>query len=95
MEDSSQKANRLWILTEVYYPEEISTGYYLTSIAEGLAAGRTVKVITGQPKHMSRGQRAATRETRNGVEIFRSWGTTLDKNVLPFRLINMMTIGKQ
>src|SRR5688500_10407873 len=22
--------NTLWILTEVYYPEEISTGYYLT-----------------------------------------------------------------
>jgi glycosyltransferase involved in cell wall biosynthesis len=83
----------LWILTEVYYPEEISTGYYLTAIAETLAAGRRVKVITGQPKHMSRGQRAPKREIRNGVEILRSWGTTLDKNVFVFRLINMFTIG--
>ena len=62
--------NTLWVLTEVYYPEEISTGYYLTEIAEGIAANRDVKVITGQPKHMSRGMRAPKRETRNGVEIF-------------------------
>ncbi len=85
--------NTLWVLTEVYYPEDISTGYYLTSIAEGIAKRRRVKVITGQPKHMSRGQRAPKHETRNNVEIFRSWGTTLDKNVLAFRLLNMLTIG--
>ncbi len=83
----------LWILTEVYYPEEISTGYYLTSIAEGLAKVNKVKVLTGQPKHMSRGLRAPSREIRNGVDIYRAWGTTLDKNVLLFRLINMFTIG--
>lgn len=91
--DIQPQKNTLWVLTEVYYPEEISTGYYLTSIAEGIAASRNVKVITGQPKHMSRGMRAAKRETRNGVEIFRSWGTTLDKNVMAFRLFNMLTIG--
>lgn len=85
--------NTLWILTEVYYPEEISTGYYLTEIAEGLAKQRDVKVITGQPKHMSRGQRADKHEWRNDVEIFRASGTTLDKNVFLFRLFNMLTIG--
>jgi len=77
----------------VYYPEDISTGYYLTSVAEGIATNREVKVITGQPKHMSRGMRAPKREVRNGVEIFRVWGTTLDKNVMAFRLTNMLTIG--
>jgi len=90
---NAQPPTTLWILTEVYYPEEISTGFYLTAIAEGLAANRTVKVLTGQPKHMSRGQRAAKTEVRNGVEIIRAWGTTLDKNVMLYRLINMFTIG--
>lgn len=85
--------NTLWILSEVYYPEDISTGFYITSIAEGLAATRTVKVLTGQPKHMSRGQRAPKNEVRNNVEITRAWGTTLDKNVMLYRLINMLTIG--
>src|SRR6478672_9480134 len=82
---------RLWVITEVYYPEMISTGYYLTSIAEGLAGERTVKVITGQPKHMSRGEKAPSREIVNGVEIFRAAATTFDKNVFALRLVNMLT----
>ena len=89
----SETSDSLWILTEVYYPEEISTGYYMTSIAEGIAAERKVTVITGQPKHMSRGLRAPKHEIRSGVEIIRTRGTTLNKNVLLFRLINMLTIG--
>lgn len=84
---------RLWILTEVYYPEEISTGYYLTSIAEGLAEDFDVKVLCGQPKHMSRGVTAPKIEIRNGVEIYRASATTLDKNVVIYRLFNMFTIG--
>jgi glycosyltransferase involved in cell wall biosynthesis len=84
---------RLWILTEVYHPEEISTGYYLTSIAEGLTDDFDVKVLTGQPKHMSRGLTAPKREVRNGVEIYRASATTLDKNVMLYRLLNMFTIG--
>jgi len=90
---NSDHKNILWIISEVYYPEEISTGYYLTAIAEGLAMHRSVSVLTGQPKHMARGQRAPKRELRNGVDIFRVWSTTLDKNVLVFRLFNMLTIG--
>lgn len=84
---------RMWLVSEVYYPEEISTGYYLTTIAEGLTDSFDVKVLTGQPKHMARGVRAAEHEFRNGVEIFRTVGTTLDKNVFLFRLFNMLTIG--
>jgi hypothetical protein len=30
-------------VSELYYPEETSTGYYLTRIAEGLAEHRDVK----------------------------------------------------
>ena len=90
---SETQRKRLWILTEVYYPEEISTGYYLTSIAEGLAEDFDVKVLCGQPKHMSRGMRAPKSEIRNGVEIYRAAATTLDKNVMLYRLINMFTIG--
>ena len=88
-----ENSRRLWILSEVYYPEEISTGYYLTSIAEGLTGEFDVKVLTGQPKHMARGLRAPKREVRNGVDIYRASATTLDKNVMLYRLFNMFTIG--
>lgn len=84
---------RLWVVTEIYYPEEISTGYYLTSIAEGLVRNCEVKVICGQPNYASRGMRAAKHEVRNGVEVFRVASTTLDKNVILYRLLNMITLS--
>ncbi len=90
---TSADKKTLWVVSELYYPEMTSTGYYLTSIAEGLARDRTVRVLTGQPTYAARGQRAPKKEIRHGVEISRAWGTTFDKNVLPFRLINMFTIA--
>ena len=83
----------LWVVSELYYPEETSTGYYLTKIAEGLAADFDVKVICGQPNYSAKGIRAAKREIHKNVEIFRSFGTTLNKNVIPFRLINMLSLS--
>jgi colanic acid biosynthesis glycosyl transferase WcaI len=92
---SSKPENRrtLWVVTELYYPEETSTGYYLTRIAEGLTADFEVKVLCGQPNYSARGTKAPKKETHKGVEIFRAAGTTFDKNVILFRLINMLTLG--
>ena len=83
----------LWVVTELYYPEETSTGYYLTRIAEGLTDEYEVKVLCGQPNYSARGVRAAKREIHKRVEIFRSFGTTLDKNIIIFRLLNMLTLS--
>jgi colanic acid biosynthesis glycosyl transferase WcaI len=84
---------RLWVVSELYYPEETSTGYYLTRIAEGLADDFDVKVLCGQPNYSARGLVAPRREIHKNVEIFRAAGTTLDKNVIAFRLVNMITLG--
>ncbi|MGI8813673.1 MAG: glycosyltransferase family 4 protein, partial [Pyrinomonadaceae bacterium] len=84
---------RLWVLTEPYYPEETSTGYYLTRIAEGLAEDIPVSVICGQPNYSARGHIAPPRETHKNVDIYRAGGTRLDKNVIVFRLVNMLTNG--
>ena len=90
---ATAKRGRLWVISELYYPEETSTGYYLTRIAEGLADDFDVKVLCGQPTYSARGIVAPKHEIHNGVEIFRASGTTLDKNVIPFRLANMITLG--
>ena len=87
------KKKNLWVVTELYYPEETSTGYYLTKIAEGLTDDFNVKVLCGQPNYSGRGIRTAKREIHKKVEIFRALGTTLDKNVLLFRLVNMLTLS--
>jgi len=83
----------LWVVTELYYPEETSTGYYLTRIAEGLTEDFNVKVLCGQPNYSGRGIRAPKKETHKNVRIFRAFGTTLDKNVIFFRLVNMLTLS--
>lgn len=87
------KNERLWVVTELYYPEMTSTGYYLTCIAEGLASDFDVKVLCGQPNYSARGVSAPAHEIYHKVEIFRCLGTRLDKNVIPFRLINMLTLS--
>ena len=83
----------LWIVTELYYPEETSTGHFLTKIAEGLAQTGEVSVLCSQPTYSQRGIKAPKNEIHNGVQIYRCWGGRLNKDVLPFRIINFFTIS--
>lgn len=84
---------RIWLVSELYYPEETSTGYYITKIAEGLADRFETHVLCGQPTYSARGLRAPRKEVHKGVHIERCAGTTLDKNVLLFRLVNIITLS--
>lgn len=84
---------RIWIISELYYPEDTSTGYFMTGIAEGLARRYSVNVLCSQPTYSERGIRAPAAEKRNGVNIRRCSATTLDKNIVPFRIINLLTIS--
>src|SRR5690606_13531445 len=90
---ATERSETLWVVSELYYPEETSTGYYMTKIAEGLAEERSVKAICSQPTYSKRGSKAPRQEMHNGVEIFRVWSTTFDKNVIPLRVVNMLTFG--
>ncbi|MFM9977241.1 MAG: glycosyltransferase family 4 protein [Sphingomonadaceae bacterium] len=83
---------RLWIVSELYYPEQTSTGYFLTRIAEGLADDFDVQVVCGQPSYSERGVRAVRRETRNGTTIHRLASTHFDKDRLLLRLINAVSL---
>jgi colanic acid biosynthesis glycosyl transferase WcaI len=85
--------HRLWIMSELYFPEETSTGYVMTKLAEALAADFPVSVLCGQPTYSARGTLAPPRETRNDVEITRCSGLKLDKDVLWRRLANMATLS--
>ena len=67
---------RVWMISELYYPEETSTGHVLTKIAEGLADRYSVLALCSQPTYSSRGRRAPARETYKGVDIERVWGSS-------------------
>jgi glycosyltransferase involved in cell wall biosynthesis len=83
---------RLWVVSELYYPEQTSTGYFLTKIAEGLAADFDVQAICGQPSYSERGIKAPSFERHNNVDIHRMKATHFDKDKLLFRLINVVTM---
>ena len=90
---SSDTRNRLWIVSELYFPEETSTGYYMTRIAEGLAGESEVHAVSGYPNYLYKRSKAAAFETRNGVSIHRLRSTRLDKNSIPKKALNMLTFG--
>jgi colanic acid biosynthesis glycosyl transferase WcaI len=84
---------RLWLVCELYFPEVNATGHYATQIGSGLAGEFDVNVICAQPNYLSKGIKAPARDVHEGADIYRVWSTTLNKNVLLFRLINMFTVG--
>lgn len=83
----------IWVLSELYFPEQTVPAPILTSLSEGLASRARVCVVCSQPTYAARGVRAATREVCNGVEIHRVVSTTFDKDVLAWRCINFITIS--
>lgn len=86
------KSSRLWVVSELYYPEQTSTGYFLTHIAEGLGRSMPVSVVCGQPTYSEHGVRAPAREERNGVDIHRVPATHFGKDRLLLRAINILTL---
>lgn len=95
MSKRSPLHSRIWVVSELYYPEDTSTGYYLTKIAEGLAerSQSTVHVLCGRPSYARRGQKVPTTEIHEGVSIRRCFGTTWNKDRLLLRLVNLITLS--
>ena len=91
--DTPRAGGTVWILSELYHPEETSTGWIMTGIAEGLAVRFDVKVLCAQPTYSARGIRASATEVRHGVEIRRCASTTLDKNRLVPRALNAVSLS--
>lgn len=85
-------AARIWVISELYAPEDDATGYYLTGIAEGLAKRADLSVICVQPTYSKRGRLAPKTETLKGVKVRRCWSTRFDKNNLALRLVNIFTV---
>jgi len=84
---------KIWIVSEIFYPEETSTGFIVTKIAEQLAQTNEVNVICGHPNYDERGTTVQKHEIYEGIEIWRCFATNLNKDVILFRIINLLTIS--
>ncbi|MDD2582671.1 MAG: glycosyltransferase family 4 protein [Desulfuromonadaceae bacterium] len=82
----------IFLVSELYYPEETSTGYILTKIAEGLAETFPVQVVTGPPDYS--GLKASSKsEIRNRVRIERVGGLNLNKNKIASRVVRSIALS--
>lgn len=81
------------MISEVYYPEDTGTGYYVTGVSQGLAWLFDVRVLCSQPTYAARGTVAPWTEIYRGVHIERCRATTFNKDVLILRLVNVLTIS--
>lgn len=81
-------------ISELYYPEETSTGFFVTGIAEGLAQSDELHVsaLCAQPTYSKKGVSAAKREVHHGVSIRRLSAPAGDKNKLFGRLWNIFSL---
>lgn len=86
---------RVIIISELYYPEQNATGYFLTGIAEALALDREskVSVLCAQPSYNQRTKKSPKHEFRHGVQIRRCPTTTLDPHTRCGRLCNFLTVS--
>lgn len=88
---NSRDLTRLYVLTEMYSPEQTSTGYLLTKTAEGLATSFKTVVVTGPATNFLSPVAAPSCEMLNEVKIHRCWGASFGKDRILGRLVNMVT----
>lgn len=83
---------RVWIVSELYYPEETSTGYLLTHIAQEIGRQYDAAVLTVRPTYTARGIEVPKRERVAGVDVIRCWSTRFHKDHVFGRLVNTATM---
>ena len=82
----------VWLVTELFYPETISTGYILTEIAKSLTEKNEVNVISG-PKYYELKQQNLEYESLENIRIHRVNSNGYNKNILFTRLIGHFIVS--
>lgn len=85
-------SNKVWIISEIYYPVRTSTGYYMTEIAEYLAKKEMNVHVVCTGMIYSSGEKGSLlkEELYNGVNIHRVFTPNIDKNNLIKRLFRLL-----
>lgn len=85
---------RINVLTQVYWPDDVSTAQHLVDLCEELAAaGAEVSVIASHRKYEDRSVKYPLREERNGVSIRRLRNTGFGKRTFAGRLADFASFN--
>jgi len=80
---SGKNKKKIWIVSELFYPSETSTGYILTKIALWLSKEFDIYVITRIDEKLCR----KNYEEYKGIKIFRYSPPFFDRGILIFRIV--------
>jgi len=91
---SNHYSPRVILLTQLFYPEMVSTGQTMTELAEELVRqGVTVDVICGPPTVTQPASCPPKKMTYKGISIRRVWGTQFPKLNFLGKLMNQLTFA--
>ena len=82
---------KVWITTELFFPDENATAFILTHIANALSEYNEVNVICG-PSDYSKESRRSTAELDPRVNVCRVSGVKLDKNNILSRVLRFLIL---
>ena len=83
---------RIVVISQLFYPEMVSTGQTLTELIEALARrGLEITVIASQPTVIPGSPKVARRIEHAGITILRTWSTRLPKKSTVGKLLNLLT----
>lgn len=85
---------RIWIVTELFYPEETAVAFIFTRIAQHLSKSYRVCVICGPEFYDTKKKTFIDKiELSGDIEIFRTKSLNLDKNLLIQRTIKITILS--
>lgn len=87
----------LWIVTELFPPDETSTAYILGEIANAMTSKYQVKVICGPEIYDKRKKLDENNKfcLYNSIEVFRVDGADLDKNTTMGKMLSFLLMSKR
>lgn len=88
---------RLWIVTELFPPDETSTSYIMGEIANAMATKYKVGVICGPKIYDKRKKLDINNKFRlnDKIDIYRTESINLDKNTMKGKLLSFLLMSKR
>ena len=88
---------RLWIITELFPPDETSTSYIMGEIANAMVQKYKVGVICGPEIYDKRKKVDVNNKFKldDSIDIYRTEATDLDKNTMKGKAISFLLMSRR
>lgn len=86
---------KLWVVSELFFPEETSTAYIMTKIAETLTREKKVHVICGDSSYQNSNLKTEARADHYQFEVTRVKSLSLNKDRLLQRILRLILLSIQ